>query len=79
MADACRADVPWRDLPKKTRNWILFTEEQPRVPVYAGFNLKEARQAIEQLKSDLVKSQSINLRLAKENEQLTARLKKASQ
>jgi AcrR family transcriptional regulator len=41
--------------------------------------LKEARQAIEQLKSDLVKSQSINLRLAKENEQLTARLKKASQ
>lgn len=41
--------------------------------------LKEARQAIGQLKSDLVKSQSINLRLAKENEQLTARLKKASQ
>jgi excinuclease ABC subunit A len=34
-------DVPWRDLPKKTRDWILFTEEQPRVPVYAGFDLKE--------------------------------------
>ena len=39
-------DVPWRDLPKKTRDWILFTEEQPRVPVYAGFDLKEARQAL---------------------------------
>jgi excinuclease ABC subunit A len=39
-------DVPWRDLPKKTRDWILFTEEQPRVPVYAGFDLKEVRQAL---------------------------------
>ena len=39
-------DVPWRHLPKKSRDWILFTDEQPRVPVYAGFNLKEARQAL---------------------------------
>ena len=39
-------DKPWRDLPKKTRDWILFTEEQPRVPVYAGFNLKEVRSAL---------------------------------
>ena len=39
-------DVPWRQLPKKTRDWILFTDEQPRVPVYAGFDLKEARQAL---------------------------------
>ena len=22
-------DVPWRELPKKDRDWILFTEEQP--------------------------------------------------
>lgn len=36
--------------------------------------LTEARKAIEQLKIDLVKSQSINLRLAKENELLNARL-----
>ncbi len=39
-------DVPWRSLPKNTRDWILFTEEQPRVPVYAGFNLMEAKQAL---------------------------------
>ena len=39
-------DVPWRDLPKKTRDWILFTEEQPRVPVYAGFDRKETRAAL---------------------------------
>ena len=26
-------DRPWRELPKKDRNWILFTEEQPTVPV----------------------------------------------
>ena len=30
-------DRPWRELPKKDRDWILFTEEQPTVPVYAGF------------------------------------------
>jgi excinuclease ABC subunit A len=41
-------DKPWRDLPKKDRDWILFTEEQPEVPVYAGFNAKEVKQAIKQ-------------------------------
>ena len=39
-------DIPWRDLPKKERNWILFTEEQPQVPVYAGFTPVETRQAL---------------------------------
>ena len=39
-------DRPWRDLPKKDRNWILFTEEQPQVPVYAGFTPAETRQAL---------------------------------
>src|ERR1700761_3525734 len=39
-------DIPWRDLPKKDRNWILFTEDQPQVPVYAGFTPAETRQAL---------------------------------
>ena len=39
-------DKPWRDLPKKDRNWILFTEDQPQVPVYAGFTPAETRQAL---------------------------------
>jgi excinuclease ABC subunit A len=39
-------DVPWKQLPKKTRDWILFTDEQPTVPVYAGFTLAETRQAL---------------------------------
>jgi excinuclease ABC subunit A len=38
-------DVPWRELPKKDRTWILFTEEQPQVPVYAGFTPAETRDA----------------------------------
>ena len=38
-------DVPWRNLPKKTRDWILFTDEQPVVPVYAGFTVDEVRRA----------------------------------
>src|SRR4051812_39928591 len=38
-------DVPWRDLPKKTRDWILFTDDQPNVPVYAGYDIAEVRAA----------------------------------
>jgi len=39
-------DRPWRDLPKKDRDWILFTDEQPTVPVYAGLDPAEARRAL---------------------------------
>jgi excinuclease ABC subunit A len=39
-------DRPWRELPKKTRDWILFTDEQPVVPVYIGYDTDEARRAI---------------------------------
>jgi excinuclease ABC subunit A len=39
-------DTPWRDLPKKDRDWILFTDEQPNVPVYAGLTPEETRLAI---------------------------------
>jgi excinuclease ABC subunit A len=41
-------EKPWRDLPKKDRDWILYTEEHPEVPVYAGFNSKEVKQALKQ-------------------------------
>jgi excinuclease ABC subunit A len=39
-------DTPWRDLPKRDRDWILFTDEQPTVPVYAGFTPAETRRAL---------------------------------
>ncbi|QEI05177.1 excinuclease ABC subunit UvrA [Pigmentiphaga aceris] len=39
-------DKPWKDLPKKDRDWILFTEEQPTVPVYAGFEPDEVKRAL---------------------------------
>jgi excinuclease ABC subunit A len=39
-------DTPWRDLPKKDRDWILYTDEQPTVPVYAGFTPQEVKQAL---------------------------------
>ncbi len=39
-------DRPWRELPQKDREWILFTEEQPTVPVYAGFTPAETRRAL---------------------------------
>lgn len=39
-------DKPWRDLSRKDRDWILFTDEQPTAPVYAGFTPAETRAAV---------------------------------
>ena len=39
-------DVPWRDLPQKTRDWILFTDEQPQVPVYPGYSPEQTQRAL---------------------------------
>src|SRR5687767_9115909 len=39
-------DRPWRELPKKDRDWLLFTDEQPVVPVYAGYEADEVRRAL---------------------------------
>lgn len=38
--------TPWKKLPKKDRDWILFTEDQPQVPVFAGFTAREVKAAI---------------------------------
>lgn len=39
-------DIPWAKLPQKTRDWILFTDEQPSVPVYSGFDAAQVRAAL---------------------------------
>src|SRR4051812_30366762 len=39
-------DTPWRQLSRKDRDWLLFTEEQPQVPVYAGYEPDEVRRAL---------------------------------
>ncbi|MDB5325832.1 MAG: excinuclease subunit [Phycisphaerales bacterium] len=39
-------DNPWRQLSKKDRNWILFTDDQPQVPVYPGYTPAETRAAL---------------------------------
>ncbi|SFB63675.1 excinuclease ABC subunit A [Rhizobium sp. NFR07] len=39
-------DTPWRELPEKTRHWILFTDEQPVVPVYPGLTHDQVKRAI---------------------------------
>jgi excinuclease ABC subunit A len=41
-------DKPWRELSRKDRQWLLFTDEQPVVPVYAGFDPDEVKQALKQ-------------------------------
>jgi len=39
-------DTPWRKLPKKERDWILFTDQQPTAPVYAGLTPAAVQQAL---------------------------------
>ena len=39
-------DRPWRELSKKDRDWILFTDDQPTVPVYAGYTPAETKRAL---------------------------------
>ncbi|GAA1517142.1 excinuclease ABC subunit UvrA [Brevibacterium permense] len=39
-------DVPWQDLPKAERDWLLYTEETPHLPVHSRLTLAEAREAI---------------------------------
>lgn len=39
-------DTPWKSLPQKTRDWILYTEETPTEPVYPGRTYAEVLAAI---------------------------------
>jgi excinuclease ABC subunit A len=39
-------DKPWKMLPKNTRDWILFTEETPTVPVYPEYDFAQTLEAI---------------------------------
>ncbi|QDW25172.1 excinuclease ABC subunit A [Pedobacter sp. KBS0701] len=39
-------DTAWKKLPKKQRDWILFTEETPTAPVYPGLSPEDTRLAI---------------------------------
>jgi excinuclease ABC subunit A len=39
-------DRPWRELPQEERDWILFTDEQPVVPVYPGRTPEQTRAAV---------------------------------
>jgi len=39
-------DRPWGELPKKDRDWLLFTGDAPTVPVYAGYTPQETRRAL---------------------------------
>lgn len=42
-------DVPWQDLPADAREWILYTEERPTIPVYRH---AESPEAVRRLKAD---------------------------
>lgn len=40
-------DTPWKKFPQKTRDWILFTDETPEVPVYRDYDISQIREAID--------------------------------
>ena len=44
-------DTPWQDLPQKDRDWILFTDEQPVLPVYPGYSPEQTQRAIKRRES----------------------------
>ncbi|MGQ7856520.1 excinuclease ABC subunit UvrA [Pedobacter sp. WC2501] len=44
-------DIPWKQLPKDQRDWILFTNETPTVPVYPGYSPEETAKAIKNKKT----------------------------
>ncbi|MFD1715306.1 excinuclease ABC subunit A [Amnibacterium flavum] len=39
-------DVPWRDLPADKRDWVLYTQESPQVPIFTDRSPKEVRKAV---------------------------------
>ncbi|HEJ7121863.1 excinuclease ABC subunit A [Serratia marcescens] len=39
-------DIPWKSLPAEDRQWILFTEDTPTVPVYPGLSPEDTRAAV---------------------------------
>jgi excinuclease ABC subunit A len=39
-------DKPWKELSKRDRDWILFTEDSPTAPVYAGLTPAQTRAAL---------------------------------
>nr|WP_238935247.1 excinuclease ABC subunit UvrA [Pseudomonas typographi] len=41
-------DQPWRELPQAQRDWILFTDDTPTVPVYAGLSPAQTQRALKE-------------------------------
>ncbi|MDO6533052.1 excinuclease ABC subunit UvrA [Alteromonas stellipolaris] len=41
-------DIPWQALPESTRDWILYTDDTPQVPVYRNYNLAQTQAAKEE-------------------------------
>ncbi|MCS5715817.1 excinuclease ABC subunit UvrA [Herbiconiux sp. CPCC 205716] len=39
-------DVPWRELSEEQRNWALFTDESPQVPIFTDRSPAEVRKAV---------------------------------
>ena len=48
MTLGINVDIPWKDLPKKDRDWILFTNDTPTVPIYSGLSMEQMKKAREQ-------------------------------
>lgn len=39
-------DVPWRQLSRERRDWVLYTTESPQVPVFTGLSPSQVRKAV---------------------------------
>ncbi|MDC8829650.1 excinuclease ABC subunit UvrA [Alteromonas gilva] len=55
-------DIPWQDLTQSTREWILFTDDTPQVPVYRNYNLAQTRKAKEEEEPGSYKGKFVSAR-----------------
>lgn len=39
-------DVPWRDIPREQRDWALYTDDSPQVPIYRDLSPAQVRKAV---------------------------------
>jgi excinuclease ABC subunit A len=39
-------DIPWREVPREQRDWALYTDESPQVPIYRDLTPAQVRKAV---------------------------------
>lgn len=55
-------NIPWQQLPESERNWILFTDDAPVVPVFRSYTLEESVAALARGEEPAYKGKFVSVR-----------------